>query len=156
MSDTTFKAEYAKTNRSNCKKCKGTITKGELRIAKLTPSPFSEGDSMAQWHHPACLFQAFQKVRATTKIIEEPDDLDGYGDLEDGDKKALLKLIESIQVFLISSVFILDLSVFVVCRIGSKQEKPRKLNLQQKLLLPWLRNHLTNLLSVRVSFLSNS
>ena len=98
MADTTFKAEYAKTKRSNCKKCKGTISKGEFRIGKLTPSPFSEGDSMAQWYHPGCLFQTFQRVRVATKIIEEPDDLEGYGDLEDGDKKALLKLIESIQV----------------------------------------------------------
>ena len=98
MAETTFKAEYAKTNRSNCKKCKSVINKGEFRIGKLTPSPFSEGDSMAQWHHPNCLFQTFQKVRATTKIIEEPDDLEGYGDLEEDDKKALLKLIESIKV----------------------------------------------------------
>ena len=98
MSETTFKTEYAKTNRSNCKKCKGTINKGEARIAKLTPSPFSEGESMAQWYHLPCVFKSFQKVRATTKIIEEPDDLEGYGDLESDDKKIILKQIESIEV----------------------------------------------------------
>ncbi|KAI6651763.1 hypothetical protein LOD99_5010 [Oopsacas minuta] len=97
MADTKFKAEYALTNRSNCKKCKATINKAEFRIAKLTPSPFSEGELLAQWHHPACLFQTFQRVRATTKIIEEPDDVDGYGNLENEDKKSLLKLIESIE-----------------------------------------------------------
>ena len=98
MADTKFKAEYAKTGRSNCKKCKAVINKGELRITKQTPSPFSEGDTMDQWHHPSCLFQGFQRVRVTTRIIEEPDDLEGYGDLEDSDKKDLLKLIDSMTV----------------------------------------------------------
>ena len=38
------------------------------RIAKVTPSPFNEGDEMKLYHHPACMFETFKRARATTKV----------------------------------------------------------------------------------------
>ena len=38
-----------------------------IRIAKVTPSPFNEGDEMKLYHHPACMFETFKRARATTK-----------------------------------------------------------------------------------------
>ena len=44
--------------------------KGEVRLAKVTANPFNDEGDMKLYHHPACMFQTFQKVRATTKVIE--------------------------------------------------------------------------------------
>ena len=55
---------------AGCKKCKQKIEKGEVRIAKITASPFSDDGEMKNYHHPACMFETFKKARATTKIIE--------------------------------------------------------------------------------------
>ncbi|KAK3104567.1 hypothetical protein FSP39_005106 [Pinctada imbricata] len=49
---------------------------------------------MKQWYHPACIFETLKRARATTKKIEEPDDLEGFGDLEKEDKAAIIKLID--------------------------------------------------------------
>ena len=38
-----FKAEYAKSNRSSCKKCKDKIEKDELRLARCVQSPHFDG-----------------------------------------------------------------------------------------------------------------
>ena len=48
------------------------------RLAKVTANPFSDGDDMKLYHHPACLFETFKRARATTKIIEEPGDIEGF------------------------------------------------------------------------------
>lgn len=62
--DFLFRCDYAKTNRSGCKKCKAKIDKGVLRIAKLKTNPFSDdGGVMTDWHHPKCVFETFAKAR---------------------------------------------------------------------------------------------
>lgn len=48
---------------------------------------------MKQWHHPKCIFQMFEKARATTKIIESSDELDGFTTLSDEDKELIKGLI---------------------------------------------------------------
>ncbi|CAG5129065.1 unnamed protein product, partial [Candidula unifasciata] len=95
MADNKYVVGYAKLGTSSCKKCKQKIDKGGLRIGKVTPNPFSEdaGD-MKQWFHPACIFETFVKARATTKKIEEPEDAEGFGDLNQEDKDAIKQLIE--------------------------------------------------------------
>ena len=89
MSDNRFSIDYAKRQvhttscylfsychyfititQAGCKKCKQKIEKGEVRIAKITASPFSDDGEMKNYHHPACMFETFKKARATTKIIE--------------------------------------------------------------------------------------
>ena len=48
------------------------------RLAKVTANPFSDGEDMKLYHHPACLFDTFKRVKAKTKIIEEPGDIEGF------------------------------------------------------------------------------
>lgn len=46
----TFVVEYARSNRASCKdtRCKGTISKDELRIGKVSPSPFDPDSTMVR------------------------------------------------------------------------------------------------------------
>lgn len=95
MAANKYMVGYAKLGTSSCKKCKQKIDKGAVRIAKLVSNPFSEdaGD-MKQWFHPACIFMTFERTRATTKKIEDPDDLEGFADLNQEDKDMVLTLIK--------------------------------------------------------------
>lgn len=96
MSDNRFSIDYAK-RQAGCKKCKQKIEKGEVRIAKITASPFSDDGEMKNYHHPACMFETFKKARATTKIIEDPSDLEGWCDIKQEDKEPILQLIKETE-----------------------------------------------------------
>ncbi|KAH9500642.1 DNA ligase 3 [Bulinus truncatus] len=90
MGDNKFIIGYAKLGTSSCKKCKQKIDKESLRIGKVTPNPFSDdGGDMKQWYHPGCLFETFIRARATTKKIEDPEDVIGFHDLKEEDKQHL-------------------------------------------------------------------
>ena len=95
MTENRYLTGYAKLGTSSCKKCKQKIDKGALRIAKLVSNPFSEdaGD-MKQWFHPACIFETFVRARATTKKIEDTEDVEGFSDLQQEDKDLILQLIK--------------------------------------------------------------
>lgn len=110
MADNKYLTGYAKLGTSSCKKCKQKIEKGALRIAKVVANPFSEdaGD-MKQWYHPACMFETFVRARATTKKIEDPDDVEGFSDLQQEDKDTILKLIKGT---LLSLSYILAMCLF--------------------------------------------
>lgn len=97
MADNRFSIDYAKLGTSSCKKCKSKIGKGEIRIAKITPSPFSEGDTMKVYHHVPCIFETFLHARATTKIIESSTDLDGWGNISPVDRDLVSEQIKQIQ-----------------------------------------------------------
>ena len=84
---------YTLDVQAGCKKCKQKIEKGEIRIAKITASPFSDDGEMKHYHHPACIFETFKKARATTKVIEDPSDLEGWQEVEEADKQTILKLM---------------------------------------------------------------
>jgi len=97
MAENKFSVDYAKRI-AGCKKCKSKIDKGELRLAKVVPNFFRDGDGeMKQYHHPKCMFETFIRARAGTKIIEEPDDLQGFTDLQQDDKNFLNNLIKGKQ-----------------------------------------------------------
>jgi len=96
MTDNRFSIDYAK-RQAGCKKCKQKIEKGEVRIAKITASPFSDDGEMKNYHHPACMFETFKKARATTKIIEDPSDLEGWSDIKQEDKEPILQLIRDTE-----------------------------------------------------------
>lgn len=49
---------------------------------------------MKQFYHIKCIFETFQRARATTKIIESTDDIQGFGDIEKDDQKAIIKLVD--------------------------------------------------------------
>ena len=96
MADNKYIVGYAKLGTSSCKKCKQKIEKGSLRIGKVTPNPFTDdGGDMKQWFHPSCIFETFVRARATTKKIEDPDDVEGFGDLKQEDKEVIKDLIDS-------------------------------------------------------------
>jgi len=97
MTENRFSVDYAKLGTSSCKKCKTKITKGEIRIAKITPSPFSEGDTMKVYHHVSCIFETFRHARATTKIIESSTDLDGWLNISPADREIILEQIKQTQ-----------------------------------------------------------
>ena len=84
---------YTLDVQAGCKKCKQKIEKGEIRIAKITASPFSDDGEMKHYHHPACIFETFKKARETNKVIEDPSDLEGWQEVEEADKQAILKLM---------------------------------------------------------------
>lgn len=95
MSENKYIVGYARLGTSSCKKCKSKIDKGGLRIGKVVSNPFSdEGGDMKQWYHPSCMFETFKRARATTKKIEEPEDMEGFGDLQQEDKDSLNKMID--------------------------------------------------------------
>lgn len=99
MADTKFAIDLTKRN-CKCHKCKQPIDKGTIRIAKLVPNYFSDnGGEMKQYYHPICLFESFKKARATTKVIEDPGDLQGWDSLSDVDKEPILKLIRAHEEF---------------------------------------------------------
>ncbi|PIK37446.1 putative poly [Apostichopus japonicus] len=50
-----FMAEYAKSNRSSCKKCKTQISKESLRLARMIQSPHFDG-KMPNWYHFSCFW----------------------------------------------------------------------------------------------------
>lgn len=93
-----FCVEYAKRGAAACKKCKVKIDKGLLRIAKIVPNPFTDGGSeMKEWYHTDCMFESFQRARATTKKIEDAEDLEGFQELEQDDRKKILTKIHQLQ-----------------------------------------------------------
>ncbi|XP_039259067.2 poly [ADP-ribose] polymerase 1-like [Styela clava] len=53
--DYDYAAEYAKSNRSQCKGCKSLIAKDSLRIALMVQSPFYDG-RQPNWYHYSCFF----------------------------------------------------------------------------------------------------
>ena len=64
----------------------------------MVSNPFSdEGGDMKQWYHPQCIFETFKRARATTKKIEEPDDLEGFTEIEQSDKDLINKLIKGLS-----------------------------------------------------------
>lgn len=63
----------------------------------FTLSPYlcsDDGGEMKLWYHYGCMFETFQKARATTKKIETPADLEGFPDLRDEEKQEIKKLID--------------------------------------------------------------
>lgn len=95
-SQTKYSADYSK-RLSKCKRCKKEIAKGGARLAKVVPNFFAGGDNedeMKQYYHIECMFESFQRARATTKIIEAVDDIEDYADLSKEDQK---KVVESLD-----------------------------------------------------------
>lgn len=66
-----FKAEYAKSNRSSCKKCKSQITKESLRLARMIQSPHFDG-KMPNWYHYKCFWTV-----CSVSAVNEIEGMDG-------------------------------------------------------------------------------
>ncbi|XP_073521073.1 DNA ligase 3 [Phyllobates terribilis] len=90
MAEQRYCIEYAKRGTAGCKKCKEKIGKGLVRIGKIVPNPFSEsaGD-MKEWYHVKCMFEKLERVRATTKKIDDLTELEGWQELQDPEKELI-------------------------------------------------------------------
>ncbi|KAM8832738.1 poly [ADP-ribose] polymerase 1 [Spinachia spinachia] len=84
--DKLYKAEYAKSGRASCKKCKENIAKDSLRMAIMVQSPMFDG-KVPHWHHFSCFW-----LRAAA---QSPADISGYSDLRWEDQEKVKKAIES-------------------------------------------------------------
>ncbi|NXV84096.1 DNLI3 ligase, partial [Atlantisia rogersi] len=94
MAEQRYCVDYAKRGTAGCKKCKEKIVKGVVRIGKIVPNPFTEsGGDMKEWYHVRCIFEKLEKARATTKRIEDITDLEGWEELQDGEKELINKHI---------------------------------------------------------------
>lgn len=108
MAENKFIIVYAKMGTSSCKKCKNKIEKAALRIGKVVANPFSDdGGDMKLWYHPNCIFETFLRARATTKIIEEAEDLEGFADLKKEDKDLVNNIIKGKTLTLLWHICIL-------------------------------------------------
>ncbi|RXN23260.1 poly [ADP-ribose] polymerase 1 [Labeo rohita] len=84
--DKLYKAEYAKSGRASCKKCKENIAKDTLRMAIMVQSPMFDG-KVPHWHHFSCFW-----LRAA---VQSPSDISGFTDLRWDDQEKVKKAIES-------------------------------------------------------------
>ena len=99
MSTNRFACDYARLGTSGCKKCKQKLAKGSLRLAKVTPNPFTDGEGeMKQYFHAKCLFETFAKARSTTKVIDNDDDIEGFPQLQQEDQDLVNDLIKGYQL----------------------------------------------------------
>ncbi|XP_061603098.1 poly [ADP-ribose] polymerase 1 [Cololabis saira] len=83
--DKLYKAEYAKSGRASCKKCKDNIPKDSLRMAIMVQSPMFDG-KVPHWHHFSCFWQ-----RAAA---QSSADIAGFSDLRWEDQEKVKKAIE--------------------------------------------------------------
>ncbi|XP_020310641.1 poly [ADP-ribose] polymerase 1 isoform X2 [Oncorhynchus kisutch] len=84
--DKLYKAEYAKSGRASCKKCKENIAKDSLRMAIMVQSPMFDG-KVPHWHHFSCFW-----LRASA---QSPADIAGFSDLRWEDQEKVKKAIET-------------------------------------------------------------
>ncbi|KAL4630473.1 poly ADP-ribose polymerase 1 [Arapaima gigas] len=84
--DKLYKAEYAKSGRASCKKCKESIAKDSLRMAIMVQSPMFDG-KVPHWHHFSCFW-----LRAA---VQSPGDISGFSDLRWEDQEKVKKAIEN-------------------------------------------------------------
>eukprot|EP00262_Sarcandra_glabra_P005339 TRINITY_DN1680_c0_g1_i2.p1 TRINITY_DN1680_c0_g1~~TRINITY_DN1680_c0_g1_i2.p1 ORF type:complete len:356 (+),score=67.32 TRINITY_DN1680_c0_g1_i2:127-1194(+) len=85
MASSKIVAEYAKSNRSSCKKCAKTISASTLRLGLVSRD--SRGFDITKWHHLDCFPAESQSISGAEKIK-------GFSSLKESDQKALKKLEE--------------------------------------------------------------
>ncbi|KAG9448340.1 hypothetical protein H6P81_014468 [Aristolochia fimbriata] len=83
MASSKVVAEYAKSNRSSCKKCLETILVNSLRLGVVTRDP--RGFDNTKWHHVDCF-------PLESQAIVSAEDIRGFSSLKEGDQEALKKL----------------------------------------------------------------
>ncbi|KAG8123340.1 putative Poly [ADP-ribose] polymerase protein [Naja naja] len=81
-----YRAEYAKSGRASCKKCRENIAKDSLRLAIMVQSPMFDG-KVPHWHHYSCFWER-------APLLSHAD-LDGFSELRWEDQEKIKKHIES-------------------------------------------------------------
>merc|ERR1740129_2741804 len=83
--DGDFRAEYAKSSKAGCKKCKEKIAEGALRIGKQVPSDKFDG-MITVWQHWTC-FCSTGLLPRTTQLIQ------GFSTLRPEDQEKISKYV---------------------------------------------------------------
>ena len=97
-----FSADYARSARSRCQRCKLVLPLGHLRVAKIVSNFFKRAESIHQhednllrYFHPACLFETFKRARASTVVISSTSDIQNYESLTAEDQELIALLISN-------------------------------------------------------------
>ncbi|XP_046572179.1 DNA ligase 3-like isoform X2 [Haliotis rubra] len=102
MAELGFTVDNAKSARSLCRHCDEYIDKKALRIGKFVKNFYDEDDEgwgdLTYWHHAVCMFKAFDQDKPKDKKIKSPDDMYCFNQLNQEDKKTILKLINDANV----------------------------------------------------------
>jgi len=69
-----------------------SIEKGELRIGRRVLLD-KESKVVMMWHHARCIFNTFLRSRKNTRVIESPEDLEGFEKVEPEDQDFLRRII---------------------------------------------------------------
>ncbi|KAI3943771.1 hypothetical protein MKW98_004276 [Papaver atlanticum] len=85
-SPTKIIAEYAKSNRSTCKKCSNSISVNTLRLGLHSKDP--RGYDVTKWHHLNC----FPSDSLQPVTHGSADNIQGFSSLKSSDQEALEKL----------------------------------------------------------------
>jgi len=83
--DGEFKADYAKSNRSTCKKCKEIIELGHMRLGKMVPSDKFDG-KVPMWYHSTCFLRQSTLPRSTGLIS-------GFSTLRPEDQEVIMQRV---------------------------------------------------------------
>ena len=84
-------AEYAKSDRSSCKKCAKQIAKKSLRVGMVSRD--ARGFDITKWHHLEC----FPLGSAQPSPSLSLHSIKGFDSLQTSDQEALKKLLVSLQ-----------------------------------------------------------
>lgn len=72
------------------------IEKGELRICRrvFMDKEGQPGQVMPMWYHARCIFNTFKRSRQSTRIIQSPEDLEGFDAISREDQQLLRNIID--------------------------------------------------------------
>jgi len=76
-----------------------TIEKGEMRICRriLVEKDGQEGSVALMWYHARCIFNSFLRSRKETRVIESPEDIEGFDAIQPEDQELLRRIIAGNQ-----------------------------------------------------------
>uniref|UniRef100_A0A5B6YQM8 PARP-type domain-containing protein n=1 Tax=Davidia involucrata TaxID=16924 RepID=A0A5B6YQM8_DAVIN len=86
MASSKVVAEYAKSNRSSCKKCAKKIAADALRLGLVSRD--SRGFDMTKWHHLDCF-------PMNSESIASAEEIKGFSSLKSSDKETLKKFLDT-------------------------------------------------------------
>jgi len=87
-----FQVDYAKSNRSKCKRCEEKINKDELRVANMVDGGVKQiSGKIPAWHHVDCFVEKKEEESDLAEIAEH--DISGFDSLKDEDQKKLRKVL---------------------------------------------------------------
>ena len=92
-----FCVEYARTRRSQCKRCGYPICYKELRIGKVITSPYTNrrNQIMIMWQHVHCTFDSMLNVRS--RRVSSLREFQGWRSIRPSDQRRLQSRIDQLH-----------------------------------------------------------